>query len=95
MNLDSNHAYGNRFVRVGQQGFSPSKVTNFYQNHQGEVVVYFSGMDDDFLRFLGDDADLVWEYLTANSDELTKQVYVSEGPDGGIEGAGLDRPLAF
>jgi hypothetical protein len=93
MNLDSNHSYGNRFVKIGDKAFNPAYVTNFTRSDEYmSVTIYFPG--DDSMVFYGKDADLVWDYLTANSTELVS-AYISEGPDGGIEGAGLDRPSAF
>jgi hypothetical protein len=73
MNLDSNHSYGNRFIKVGDKGFNPAYVTNYYRNDEESFVkVWFPG--DDTLVFYNADADLVWEYLTANSTELTAKV---------------------
>jgi hypothetical protein len=72
MNLDSNHSYGTRFVKVGDKGFNPALVT-FYERYTEynnlNVAVYF-GSENGSILFKNADADLVWEYLTANSTEL-------------------------
>jgi hypothetical protein len=75
MNLDSNHAYGNRFVKVGTKGINPALVTSFerYTEYdQLNVAVYF-GSEGNSVLFKNGEAEFVWEYLTANSDDLIAQ----------------------
>ena len=70
MNLDSNHVYGNRFVKVGDKGFNPALVTNFIRSANNEqVVIYFV---DSAVKFHNTEAELVWRYLTDNSDDIVE-----------------------
>jgi hypothetical protein len=76
MNLDSNHVYGNRFIKVGWRGFNPALITNFSRSDDGDLYIWFGIGQESDMWLRNEDADLVWKYLTANSDELTVPKYI-------------------
>jgi hypothetical protein len=72
MNLDSNHSYGNRFVKFGDKGFNPALVSSFerYTDFGHDTIAVYFGSEQSSVLFKDAEAELVWAYLTANSTEL-------------------------